>query len=40
MRNVLVVYKQLSFNFDEEGDLEATDSGEPQIHTLINTTNA
>ena len=34
MHNVLVACKQLSFNFDENGDLEATDSDEPKIHTL------
>ena len=34
MHNVLVVYKQLSFNFDENAGLEATDSDEPKIHTL------
>ena len=35
MRNVLAACKQLSFNFNEEGDMAASESGEPRIHTLI-----
>lgn len=34
MHNVLVVYKQLSLRFDEEGNLRPYDAGEPETHTL------
>lgn len=34
MHNVLVVYKQLSFNFDGNGELIVKDEEAPQIHTI------
>ena len=34
MHNVLVVYKQLSFRFDENGQLLPYEGDEPEIHTI------
>ena len=34
MHNVLVVYKQLSFRFDENGELLPFDDEEPEVHTV------
>ena len=34
MHNILVVYKQLSFQFDENGELILNDDNAPKIHTI------
>lgn len=34
MHNVLVVYKQISMRFDDDGNLLATADGEPETHTI------
>ena len=34
MHNVLVVYKQISMRFDEDGNLISLDDGQPETHTI------